>query len=67
MVVIPETNIPANTYQPNSVRWTQSIKKLEKLGEKNILEIGPNKVLSGLINRISDNFDIKSINKISDI
>ena len=51
----------------NRVNWTQSIKKLEELGEKKILEIGPNKVLSGLINRISKNFDIVSINKVSDL
>ncbi len=51
----------------NKVNWTRSIKKLEEIGEKNILEIGPNKVLGGLINRISKNFDIKSINLISDL
>ena len=33
----------------NKVNWTQSIKKLEEIGEKKIIEIGPNKVLSGLI------------------
>ena len=51
----------------NRVNWTQSIKKLENIGEKKIIEIGPNKVLSGLIRRISNNFDITSINNISDI
>ena len=51
----------------NRVNWTQSIKKLEEIGEKTIIEIGPNKVLSGLIKRISNNFDISSINSISDI
>ena len=51
----------------NQVNWTDSIKKLEATGENTILEIGPNKVLSGLINRISKNFDIKSINKIEDL
>ncbi len=51
----------------NKVNWTDSIKKLESIGENIILEIGPNKVLSGLINRISKNFDIKSINKIEDL
>ena len=50
----------------NQVKWTQSIKKLEEVGENKIIEIGPNKVLSGLINRISKNFDIKTINLISD-
>ncbi len=51
----------------NKVNWTKSIKKLEEINETNIIEIGPNKILSGLINRISKNFDIKSINKISDL
>ena len=51
----------------NKVRWTESIKKLEEIEETNIIEIGPAKVLSGLINRISKNFNIKSINEIKDI
>ena len=51
----------------NRVNWTKSIKNLELMEEKNILEIGPGRVLSGLISRISKNFDIKSINQISDL
>ena len=51
----------------NRVNWTESIKKLEQIGENKIIEIGPNKILSGLIKRISNNFDIISINNISDI
>ena len=51
----------------NKVRWTESIKKLEKIGEKKIIEIGPSNVLSGLIKRISNTFDIISISNISDI
>ena len=51
----------------NKVNWTQSIKTLEGMGEKKIVEIGPNKVLSGLIKRISNSFDIISIDKISDL
>ena len=51
----------------NKVNWTQSIKNLENMGENKIIEIGPNKVLSGLISRISKNFDIKSINQVSDL
>ena len=51
----------------NKVRWSESIKKLEEIEEKNIIEIGPGKVLSGLINRISKNFNIKSINEIGDL
>ncbi len=51
----------------NRVNWTNSIKELESSGENKIIEIGPNKVLSGLIKRISTNFDIKSINQVSDL
>ena len=47
------------------VNWTQSVKKLEEIGENKIIEIGPGKVLSGLIKRISNNFDIRSIDKVS--
>ena len=51
----------------NRVRWTESIKFLESIGENLIVEIGPNKILSGLIKRISNSFDIKTITNISDI
>ncbi len=51
----------------NRVRWTESILKLEQIGEKKIVEIGPGKVLSGLIKRISKNFDIVSINNLEDL
>jgi len=51
----------------NKVNWTKSIKKLENIGERKIIEIGPKKILSGLIKRISNNFDILSIDNISDI
>lgn len=44
------------------VRWEESVQRLEVLGCRHILEIGPGKVLSGLIKRISahltvDNFE----------
>ena len=51
----------------NRVRWTESILELEKNEENIIVEIGPGKVLSGLIRRISKNFDIISINNIEDL
>ena len=51
----------------NKVKWVESINTLVKIGEKDIIEIGPGKVLSGLIKRISDNFKIKNFNNISDI
>ena len=51
----------------NTVNWTNSIKKLEMEAEKKIIEIGPGRVLSGLIKRISNNFDIISINEVTDL
>ncbi len=51
----------------NRVRWTESILELEKNEENVIVEIGPGKVLSGLIKRMSKNFDIISINNIDDL
>jgi [acyl-carrier-protein] S-malonyltransferase len=51
----------------NKVRWTESILNIEQSGEDKIVEIGPGKVLSGLIKRISNKFDIISINNINDL
>ena len=51
----------------NRVRWVESINSLKVAKETNIIEIGPGKVLSGLIRRIDVIFDIKNIDKISDI
>lgn len=51
----------------NMVRWTESIKILEETNTKKIIEIGPGKVLSGLISRISKKFDIISVNKVEDL
>ena len=50
----------------NKVRWVDSINTLDSLNEKKIIEIGPGKVLSNLIKRISNNFDIININEIND-
>ncbi len=49
------------------VRWVESIRTLETTNEKNIIEIGPGKVLSNLIKRISSNFNIINVDNISDL
>tara|TARA_B100001027_G_scaffold14249_1_gene8611 strand:- start:409 stop:729 length:321 start_codon:yes stop_codon:yes gene_type:complete len=49
------------------VRWVESIKYMINNGTNNFVEIGPGKVLSGLIKRIDKNVKIKSINNIIDI
>jgi len=51
----------------NKVRWVESIKTLENLREETIIEIGPGKVLSGLIKRISKRFKLINFNSIDDI
>ena len=51
----------------NRVRWVESVKTLEENEEKNIIEIGPGKVLTGLIKRISKNFNIINIETITDL
>ena len=50
----------------NKVNWHESIKMLENK-DKKIVEMGPGKVLSGLIKRISSSFEIYNFNKIEDI
>ena len=49
------------------VKWVDSIKLLESNNEKNIIEIGPGKVLTGIIKRISRKFNHFNINQVSDI
>ena len=51
----------------NKVKWTESIKLLENINERNIVEIGPGKILTGLIRRISSKFTIYNFNNIKDI
>ena len=51
----------------NRVRWVESINLLENLNETKIIEIGPGRILSGLIKRISSKFKIFNINKIEDL
>ena len=45
----------------------QIISTIAPKKDDNIIEIGPGKVLSGLIKRISRNFNIISINNIEDL
>ena len=49
------------------VRWTEGVTLLENSNVVDIIEIGPNKILSGLVSRISKKFDIKSIDKVEDL
>ena len=49
------------------VRWRESVIYMIENGVTNFIEIGPGKVLSGLIKRISDKVSTKSINTMEDI
>ena len=49
------------------VRWRESIINMINHGVKHFVEIGPGKVLNGMIKRIDQNVKISSINSQSDI
>ena len=49
------------------VRWRESILNMIKYGVDQFIEIGPGKVLSGLVKRIDKNVKITSINNQSDV
>mgnify|MGYP001488755108 CR=1 FL=1 len=49
------------------VRWRESIIYMIDKGTKEFIEIGPGKVLSGLVKRTSDKVKINNINTVDDI
>ena len=49
------------------VRWRESVLNIIDKGVDQFIEIGPGKVLSGLIKRIDNNVKVSSINSQSDI
>ena len=49
------------------VRWMESMELMISQGTNNFIEIGPGKVLSGLLKRINKNVNVKSINSEQDI
>ena len=49
------------------VRWRESIIKMTSVGVNHFIEIGPGKVLSGLVKRIDRTVKINTINSDSDI
>ncbi len=51
----------------NRVRWRESVVHMINNGVSHFIEIGPGKVLSGLIKRIDKNVKINTINSESDI
>ena len=49
------------------VRWRESIINMIKPGNKKFIEIGPGKVLSGLVKRIDRNVELIQVNNIDDL
>ena len=51
----------------NRVRWRESVISMIKNGVSHFIEVGPGKVLSGLIKRTNKDVKINTINDESDI
>ena len=49
------------------VRWRESVNYMIKQGVKDFLEIGPGKVLSGLVKKINKDVNVSNIDSIEDI
>ena len=49
------------------VRWRESVNYMIKQGVNDFLEIGPGKVLSGLVKKINKEVKISNINSVVDI
>ena len=49
------------------VRWRESVNYMIKSGVNDFLEIGPGKVLSGLVKKINTNVKLSNVNSIEDI
>ncbi|NPA51807.1 MAG: ACP S-malonyltransferase [Aquificae bacterium] len=57
--------LKAHFYSP--VKWVQTIEYMTKEGVDTIYEIGPKKVLTGLIKRINKDIDLHNVEKLQDI
>mgnify|MGYP001215340663 FL=1 len=51
----------------STVRWRESVIYMIKNGVTNFIEIGPGKVLSGLVKRIDKTINVNTINKLEDL
>lgn len=50
-----------------SVRWTASIQKLIEMGHRNFLELGPGKVIAGLVAKIDKDAVVHSVEDLSSL
>jgi [acyl-carrier-protein] S-malonyltransferase len=69
-----EVNLDSSRVKPllveqavQPVRWEESVRRLGELGCARIWEIGPGKVLKGLIKRISSEFEVDNFEKPPDL
>jgi len=77
MIVSNVTSLPSNDPEKlrdllieqieKPVRWRESIINMINLGNKKFIEIGPGKVLSGLVKRIDRNVELIQVNNINDL
>ena len=51
----------------STVKWRESIIFMSEMGEKNFVEIGPGKALTGMVKRTLKNSNCFSINSITDM
>lgn len=58
-------NLVKQLYSP--VRWEESVRKMAEKGVETFFEIGPGKVLKGLLRRIDPNLKVHNIEKKEDI
>ena len=49
------------------VKWRESVKYMIQNGTNSFIEIGPGKVLSGLIKRIDRNVKLNQVNNLEDL
>lgn len=49
------------------VRWEESVERLEEMGCQRVLEIGPGRVLSGLVKRISPKLEVRNLEGPQDL
>jgi [acyl-carrier-protein] S-malonyltransferase len=49
------------------VRWRESVNYMIQKGVNKFIEIGPGKVLTGLVKKINSEVDIKNVNSIEDV
>jgi [acyl-carrier-protein] S-malonyltransferase len=60
-----KAELKVHFYSP--VRWVQTVEYLASEGVKEIYEIGPKKVLTGLIKRINKDINLKNIETLDDV